>query len=358
MISEKLFLSLLPLREDEKICKQYYEVRSLTDNPKQLAAFRQSLPPDPKRDFIFDYLETTFSKPFTMPEEPVNFPTAEEAVCIDQHNRYSAAHAHTHYFYEMIYVLHGFCDNIIEGKNLKMLPGDLCIMTPGVVHSMRVFNDDSIVINFLIRKSIFNETFLGTLPKDSFLSMYFMRAQYYGNPSKYILFHIQEDETVQHILELLIWEGLKKDSISNYLKNDLLRLTFAYLLRNQHNVEISEGNADESPCTMAILSYIYENYATVTRRQLSAQFHFSETHITRLILQSTGITLTNLLRTIRLSKACALLTETDLEVQKISETVGYESPEHFHRIFKKSKNMTPLKYRQLNRKQNKENVCN
>ena len=350
MISEKLLCSLLPLREEEKICKQYYEIYRKAEDPEQLAAFRRALPPDPKRDFIFDYMEAEFSEPFTMREEPVNFPTSEEAVCVDPHTRYSAAHAHTHYFYEMIYVLHGFCDNVIEGKCLKMLPGDLCIMTPGTVHSMHVFRDDSIVINFLIRRSTFNETFLGTLPKDSFLSMYFMRAQYYGNPSKYILFHIQEDETVQQILELMIWQGLKKDQISNYLKNDLLRLTFAYLLRNQQNVEISEGNAAESPHTMAILSYIYENYATVTRLDLSARFHFSETHITRLILQSTGTTLTNLLRTIRLSKACTLLTETDLEVQKISETVGYESPEHFHRIFKQSKKMPPLKYRQLYKK--------
>ena len=54
-------------------------------------------------------------------------------------------------------------------------------------------------------------------------------------------------------------------------------------------------------------------------------------------------------RDIKLNQACHVLRETSLSNLAICELVGYESPEHFMRTFKKTYGMTPGEYRKKNR---------
>lgn len=43
--------------------------------------------------------------------------------------------------------------------------------------------------------------------------------------------------------------------------------------------------------------------------------------------------------------ACAMLKDTNQTVESIADSVGYESVEHFNRLFKKEYGMTPIQYR-------------
>ena len=52
---------------------------------------------------------------------------------------------------------------------------------------------------------------------------------------------------------------------------------------------------------------------------------------------------------IKLNQACRALRETSLSNHAICELVGYESPEHFMRTFKKTYGMTPGEYRKKNK---------
>jgi AraC-like DNA-binding protein len=61
----------------------------------------------------------------------------------------------------------------------------------------------------------------------------------------------------------------------------------------------------------------------------------------RLIKESTGKTFLQIIRDIKLNQACHALRETSLSNLAICELVGYESPEHFMRTFKKTYRMTP-----------------
>ena len=56
-----------------------------------------------------------------------------------------------------------------------------------------------------------------------------------------------------------------------------------------------------------------------------------------------------IIRDIKLNQACRALRETSLSNHAICELVGYESPEHFMRTFKKTYGMTPGEYRKKNK---------
>ena len=64
---------------------------------------------------------------------------------------------------------------------------------------------------------------------------------------------------------------------------------------------------------------------------------------------STGRTFLQIIRDIKLNQACHALRETSLSNLATCELVGYESPEHFMRTFKKTYGMTPGEYRKKNR---------
>jgi transcriptional regulator GlxA family with amidase domain len=57
----------------------------------------------------------------------------------------------------------------------------------------------------------------------------------------------------------------------------------------------------------------------------------------------------DLVRSLRIRKAAGLLLDTELTLDQIAARCGYESGFYLSRVFSKSMNMSPSKYRELNR---------
>ena len=91
------------------------------------------------------------------------------------------------------------------------------------------------------------------------------------------------------------------------------------------------------------------HYQSVTLHEAAKHFGYSTSHLSTLIKESTGRTFLQIIRDIKLNQACHALRETSLSNLAICELVGYESPEHFIRTFKKTYGMTPDEYRKKNR---------
>ncbi len=58
-----------------------------------------------------------------------------------------------------------------------------------------------------------------------------------------------------------------------------------------------------------------------------------------------GMTFTNYLTEVRIRKARELMDKTSLKVYEISQSVGYNSVEHFTRVFKRICKVSPGSYR-------------
>ena len=53
----------------------------------------------------------------------------------------------------------------------------------------------------------------------------------------------------------------------------------------------------------------------------------------------------DLVKKIRMKKAKALLKSSNMTVENIAMSVGYQNVEHFNRLFKKAYDMTPMQFR-------------
>lgn len=125
------------------------------------------------------------------------------------------------------------------------------------------------------------------------------------------------------------------DEFLKQFKKDLLKL-----------VNLSEMNSNEY--SEFIISFIKAHKTdNISLSEISSYFHFSPCHISRLIRKKTGLTFPQYLNKIKLDEAKELLRNSDLDINIIANSVGYNEVPHFNRIFKKTFGLSPSKYRNL-----------
>ncbi|MFE4711124.1 MULTISPECIES: response regulator [unclassified Paenibacillus] len=89
--------------------------------------------------------------------------------------------------------------------------------------------------------------------------------------------------------------------------------------------------------------YIDENYAQkgLTIHEVAKKNHVSPNYLSYLFKKNTGFNLWEYVIKLRMEESREMILNTDLRRYEIAERVGYESPEHFSKIFKKYYGISP-----------------
>ena len=275
-----------------------------------------------------------------------NFPHFLD-VMIMRSSRYAPAFKHSHSFFEVACVLSGSCENHFTTQILHMNAGDICILSPQTSHAISAFSDDCILYNLMIRSATFEQTFLNSLPQQGILFNFFSRALYAPDSETYIYFKTGNDPQLLTLLQEIIDEFHDQKYYFDVLLNSLLTNFFIKLLRrHEKNVLVPNptGHKDEQNIIF-ILRYLTEHYDTITLKELSQFFNYSERQMARILHEYTGKSFTLLIQNIKLTKACELLKNPELSIQDIIDAVGYSNVNHFYRLFRKQYQITPADYR-------------
>lgn len=344
---DELKSHLFKMNKEETFYKKYYETKKDPIALKDLLSSLDRKEMDELGVWLPDITPRTESG--TFPEYLISNQT--QNIDVSKHNRYNPVFLHKHDFFEMIYVYEGVCENIVEetpGSYNKMImyKGDICILAPGISHTMGVFDDHSIVLNIVIRQTTFKKIFFNLLTEKSILSFFFYSIFYSDKPNSYIYFKTKEDKELHRVLENLILECINRQEYFMENSENLLRSAFFYLLRNHTKDAILPSSPFTAPKYIYdILAYIQDNYNLVTLRQLAYKFNYSEQHLSKLIKKHTGSTFTKIVENIRFAKSCSMLESSNLPIGEISKLDGFSSVEYFTRQFRKLYNMTPTEYR-------------
>jgi two-component system response regulator YesN len=95
-----------------------------------------------------------------------------------------------------------------------------------------------------------------------------------------------------------------------------------------------------------IHSYIEQNLGkNVTLQSIGDSVYLNGIYLSQIYKEITGENLSEYILRARMEKAKALLEKSDSKVYEITEMVGYQSPQHFIRTFKKYYGVTPDIYR-------------
>ena len=127
---------------------------------------------------------------------------------------------------------------------------------------------------------------------------------------------------------------------------DIIRASIEALIVAVNKIEeLGSANACTDARMIEIMNYVQANYIDITLDDLAENFFLSKPYLSKYIKEKSGMTFGDLVKEIRMKKAKALLKSSNMTVENIAMSVGYQNVEHFNRLFKKAYDMTPMQFR-------------
>ncbi len=123
------------------------------------------------------------------------------------------------------------------------------------------------------------------------------------------------------------------------LKEEMAKLMAAQMDRMRQSALRPVRNAKQ---------YIQEHYReTITLEEVSGIAGFNASYFSVLFKKECGMTFLEYLSSVRISKAKALLRDTQLSIAEVCGKVGYLDLKHFNKTFKKITSLSPAEFRKL-----------
>lgn len=260
------------------------------------------------------------------------------------HPRFAAFPEHTHDYVELIYVCEGSLVNYVNGERIVLERGDILLIGKGATHAADAPGMDDIAVNIIIAPECLSTTMrmVGTdnTPIHEFMMSFLQDGR---NSAPYLYFHVADVKPVQNCVENLIYSLLGSAGNKRKVNRVTLALLFLNLISNSDR--LVNGDADNSSM-IHTLNYIETHYVDGTLNELAEQLHYDPSWLSREIKSwSGGKTFVELIQQRRLAQAVFYLEHTDMKVDEIGHTIGYENLSYFYRLFKNTYGVSPRVYR-------------
>lgn len=265
-------------------------------------------------------------------------------IFIIRHPRYTRRYLHRHDYVEIDCVVRGQCTLLFEDEEKVLREGSLCFIAPGSLHDIEV-SDESTVYCLMLRRSTFETTtFFSLLSREDALALFFRTILQSEHTPNYLIFRTGRVEEVRILLQNALLECFRRDSYANSCCIAYINLLFCVYLRSE-DASPEYYHYQMSSDFYVILQYIRQHYQSINLSELAEAFHYSKPHLCTLITQNTGFSFTKLIKRIRINRATEYLLHTELPVGQVAEAVGYNSPDHFSRVFRSEHGCSPQEYR-------------
>lgn len=277
-------------------------------------------------------------------------PYKKDTVYYTTFNHGDRTQLHTHDYIELTYVVEGEFAQRIMGQDVKFKKGEICLIDKNCVHQDYLYADNSIILFIGLANAAFDEAMVDKIEERGILDFLRKALMKQKDIKQFLHFKpkLMMDDKMEELLMGLLKELEYKDEASRYIcKGILIRMlhhistNYEFYLSNEQRKTMNWLAFEE------INKYINENYADVTIRDLMQHFHFNEDYYNRLLKEKTGMTYSEYVQNIRLTKSEKLLRTTSLTIDEIAGKIGYHNKGYFYKIFFDKFKMTPSKYRKM-----------
>jgi AraC-like DNA-binding protein len=260
---------------------------------------------------------------------------------------------------EIILVVDGDCDYLVEGKETRLLPGDLLFMPPHVEHSCQVRPGG----RFHYYAVHFDWVYLGESHDfsvdDIYLSNDYRQAPFIpleeeltGRPVVELddfQFPLVLKTAVRHEYERILAAMFATYS-SNYfgsiveLRADMLKI-LGLAVRESVNERGLRRSHPDAERINRVFDWVGVHFAQpLTSQDLAAVANLSSGHFRVLFKEATGRAPLEFLAGVRMDRARVLLRKGGLSIGQVAEAVGYPDIHYFSRLFKKMEGISPKKF--------------
>ena len=267
-------------------------------------------------------------------------PGSNADIFINCHNSFMNGFPHIHDYFEIVYVCKGKATDWIDGIELKLQQGDICIHNPNAKNMITEMNDEEdLIINVILPPKIFQRSFYSTLRQNKQLDDFFNRYSLTGNKTDNYMYFPDNSTRVDTIMELLIEEFLRGENSSRFIMESTLVVLFGELIRNY----------EPDPFLKDLVELIQQNIADISVSQAAQHFGYHRNYFSNLVRKKTGYAFIELLSQLRMQRAASLLLYTQDNIETISTGLGYKSTASFFKHFEEAYGETPSNYRKRNK---------
>lgn len=258
---------------------------------------------------------------------------------------------HNHDFFEILYVYSGQCQSMVSGKEKVLHAGDICLYNLQAIHRMKKFQHGDVVFNILIRRDLFQRSFLDMLAENDMVTDFFIQSIYkIDNRAGQLLFHPSAAFRCEALIQQMIEVYYKNEPMSQ----SVLKATLILLLCEMTRQYIGTMGQDEAAGNDAldlsqVMAYINERYMDVTLDQLALHFGYTTRSMARYFEKNVASSFKDIVSHLRFHQACIYLRETTRPIKDIAFSIGYAERSSFDRAFKQKYRISPVAYRQLYR---------
>lgn len=267
-------------------------------------------------------------------------------VSIHKESRFTHIPLHVHTVLELLYVYSGECTQIISGKEIHMKQGSICLLDTNVPHEIKYLNSNDIIISVVMRKQYFTTSFLSRLGKHGIINDFLIKALSDNTThDQYLLLDNCSGSKIHSIMQNILCENYEKQLCSNEIIDSYMVIFFCEMLRLYQDKRYKVDNSKSTSLLFEILEYIENNYQNITLEKTAAHFSFHPNYLSSFIKKNTGRTFKNLVIMQKMSEACFYLTNSDMPIYEIANTIGYDNLGFFYKKFQSIYNISPQEYR-------------
>ncbi len=241
---------------------------------------------------------------------------------------------HKHPFCEIMFVLAGRGQAIIDGVPCQIKKGDLVIYNPDTLHEEFTVDDQGLELAFF---GITNFQ-IGHMPIDHLTD----------RGASPIIHTKKEEEQFRFYFTSLVAEVYNERAYSELIAKYWARLILIGILRLS---DISQAKFVTNAVFNRIHQHLSQNFARIdSMEQICDELKVSKYYLSHVFRNYMGMPPMQYITSRRIAYAKKLLQETNLSASAIGEECGYKDQVLFFKAFKRLEGMTPLAYRRQTQK--------
>lgn len=256
------------------------------------------------------------------------------------------AGSHWHDYIEVIYQTSGETIIILDGRNYRLLPGDMVFINTREVHLIYGYEGASYIC---LR---FDPEILYTTARTSFEYRYLRPlSDFEFKPQQ----HFSAADLRSSGLDALVWSVYREIAAKSFgyelaVRASLTNIYLWVLRRWKQKGMIHETSSGLTERQIVVLQrvfdYVENNYAhPITAQDAADVAEMAYTYFSRFFKRAVGKSFTDYLNHFRLLEAEKRLMQSDDSITDITNSVGFTSSSYFIAQFKQAKGESPLQYR-------------
>ena len=250
--------------------------------------------------------------------------------------------AHTHDFFEIVYIYSGCGTHVVNDTEVFVQRGDLLILGMTDVHSFRV-NGSMGIWNCILTPDFISEELINSYHPIDLLSLTaFHEFNSITSLTPLVKFSESKFAKIENIFILM--EEEFEDKKAGYLSviKGYLNALLIMIFRKIAEYDDFKGDKTINKIIQGVIAYIEKNYGKrISLKELAAENFYNPSYFSRFFKECYGVSLTQYVNQVRIDEAKKMILETDKTIDQIAQITGFSDKKQFYKIFKELMGQLP-----------------